>query len=266
MTAGVSGTSGMRSKPFAVWVIAGGLVLAALVNLATGIQTLITNGAGGGGFYFLAVFAIILLIPAVFAWREKRWAYLTGAIVSVLYLLIVLAFSFSSLENPADAGFPFVITWASILLLVVVFGVLAFRFAKTGLREKKYLALPQSVGGLFTVAVIGFTIGSLIVGAIGAGAILRNTTSISADVKIVQGAMNAAVPYSPSVFHVAAGRTVTWVNLDTTAHTVTSNVSGQFDSGLITTGQTWSWTFTTAGTYQYYCTVHPMMTGTIIVG
>jgi plastocyanin len=255
----------MRSKPFAVWVITGGLVLAALVNLATGIQTLIMSGTGGGGFYFLIIFAIILVIPAIFVWREKRWAYVTSAIVSILYLVIVLLFSFSSLLNPADAGFPFDITWISVLLLVIVFGFLAFRFAKTGLLTKKYLATPQSVGGLFTLAVVGFAIGSLVVGAIGAGIILRSTTTVQADIKIVQNAMSAAVPYSPAVFHVVAGRTVTWVNLDTTAHTVTSNVSGQFDSGYITTGQTWSWTFTTAGTYHYYCAIHPSMTGTIIV-
>ncbi|OLD89389.1 hypothetical protein AUG86_04850 [Euryarchaeota archaeon 13_1_20CM_4_64_14] len=105
----------------------------------------------------------------------------------------------------------------------------------------------------------------LVAGTIGSSVILRNTAGTAADISIVPNAMSAAIPYSPATFTVAVGRMVTWINLDRTAHTVTSTVAGQFDSGSVSTGQTWTGTFTQTGTYHYYCTYHPMMTGTIIV-
>jgi len=63
------------------------------------------------------------------------------------------------------------------------------------------------------------------------------------------------------------GATVTWINKDTTlvSHTVTSNVSGQFDSGFLTFGTTFSHTFNTAGMYYYHCAPHTSMWGVIVV-
>src|SRR5256886_16347632 len=82
-----------------------------------------------------------------------------------------------------------------------------------------------------------------------------------------RSAATAAIAYSPQSFHLtlASGGKVTWINKDTTSHTVTSNQTGQFDSGTFGVGATWSHTFTTAGTYYYYCTIHPMMWGVVVV-
>ena len=71
--------------------------------------------------------------------------------------------------------------------------------------------------------------------------------------------------FNPSVLNVPAGTTVTWTNGDSVVHTVTSD-SGAFDSGQIPSGQTFSYTFNTAGTYTYHCAVHPSMKATIVVG
>ncbi len=71
-------------------------------------------------------------------------------------------------------------------------------------------------------------------------------------------------PYTPQSFTVKVGGSVTWVNRDATTHTVTDN-NKAFDSGNIASGATYKYTFTTAGTYQYYCTIHPFMKGTIVV-
>ncbi|HEU0016335.1 MAG TPA: cupredoxin family copper-binding protein [Longimicrobium sp.] len=68
--------------------------------------------------------------------------------------------------------------------------------------------------------------------------------------------------FAPPRLEITAGTTVTWTNNDPLAHTVTS---GGFDSGLIQPGQSWSYTFTTAGTYDYHCTPHPFMKGVVIV-
>ena len=70
--------------------------------------------------------------------------------------------------------------------------------------------------------------------------------------------------FSPRVLTVNVGDTVEWSNTDTADHTVTSS-NGAFDSGTITAGTSWSFTFDTAGTYSYSCTIHPLMTGTIVV-
>ena len=70
--------------------------------------------------------------------------------------------------------------------------------------------------------------------------------------------------FSPSTLTVKAGTTVTWTNKDSVDHTITSDTN-VFDSGNMGSGDTFSYTFTTAGTFVYHCTVHPSMVGTIIV-
>ena len=76
--------------------------------------------------------------------------------------------------------------------------------------------------------------------------------------------------YLPYEATVAVGATVTWSNDDTAAHTVTSGTvdagaTGVFDSSLFMSGATFEFTFNDAGTYDYFCMVHPWMTGIIHV-
>jgi plastocyanin len=70
--------------------------------------------------------------------------------------------------------------------------------------------------------------------------------------------------FSPKSLTVSAGTTVTWSNNEAVTHTVTSDAT-LFDSGDLTKGQTYKYTFSTAGTYAYHCKYHSGMTGTIIV-
>ena len=70
---------------------------------------------------------------------------------------------------------------------------------------------------------------------------------------------------SPKAFTVPAGATVTCTNHDNVPHVVTS-ADDQFNkSPVLKTGQRFSNTFATAGTYSYFCSIHPRMTGKIIV-
>ena len=77
--------------------------------------------------------------------------------------------------------------------------------------------------------------------------------------------------YLPSSLKISVGDTVQWTNIDTAAHTITSGTmqgdgpDGVFDSGLVMSGNTFEFTFDKAGTYDYFCMVHPWMTGEIIV-
>ena len=70
--------------------------------------------------------------------------------------------------------------------------------------------------------------------------------------------------FSPSSITINVGDTIVWTNYDSASHTVTSN-DGTFDSGSITNGNTFSFTFTSAGTFDYYCAPHPSMTGSVTV-
>ena len=71
--------------------------------------------------------------------------------------------------------------------------------------------------------------------------------------------------YSPTALTIAAGASVTWRNTGPTPHTVTSDV-GAFDSGYMFTTDTYTSTFPEAGTFNYYCTLHPEMRAAVIVG
>jgi len=70
--------------------------------------------------------------------------------------------------------------------------------------------------------------------------------------------------FEPAELTVAPGTTVIWRNDSPTTHTVTAK-NGAFDSGLLESGQTFSFTFREPGTYEYWCTLHPEMVGRIIV-
>ena len=76
--------------------------------------------------------------------------------------------------------------------------------------------------------------------------------------------------YIPASITINAGDTVTWVNLDTAAHTVTGGSpaegpSGVFDSSLVLGGAEYSFTFEESGSYDYFCMVHPWMVGDVQV-
>jgi amicyanin len=69
--------------------------------------------------------------------------------------------------------------------------------------------------------------------------------------------------FGPQEVKIKAGTTVTWTNGDDIPHTVVS--PNNFRSKVMDTDGTFSFTFTTPGTYKYFCSLHPHMTGTIVV-
>jgi len=108
--------------------------------------------------------------------------------------------------------------------------------------------------------------------------IITAPSAFAAEV-IVENAPGSSVPgcekinecFLPYKVSINVGDTVTWLNDDTAAHTATSGTnpdgpSGVFDSSLVLAGSSFSFTFNEAGTYEYFCMVHPWMTGVVIVG
>jgi plastocyanin len=76
--------------------------------------------------------------------------------------------------------------------------------------------------------------------------------------------------FTPGTITVSAGTTIKWTNKDNVTHTVTSGMPGSpdgiFDSGNMSNGATFSHTFNTKGTFQYYCIPHQSsMRGTVVV-
>jgi len=69
--------------------------------------------------------------------------------------------------------------------------------------------------------------------------------------------------FGPQELKVKAGTTVTWTNEDDIPHTVVS--PNNFRSKVLDTDGKYSFTFTTPGTYKYFCSLHPHMTGTVTV-
>jgi len=85
----------------------------------------------------------------------------------------------------------------------------------------------------------------------------RQASPAPAEVKI------DSFSFGPETLTVAVGTTVTWINHDDTPHKVVS--AGEvFKSKVLDTAEKFSYTFTKSGTYPYFCSIHPKMTGTVV--
>ncbi len=76
------------------------------------------------------------------------------------------------------------------------------------------------------------------------------------------------IAFSPATLTVKKGTTVTWTNQDGVEHNVVSDTdspNGGLNGSLISKGEQFSFTFTTAGTYKYHCSIHPHMMATVVV-
>jgi plastocyanin len=97
----------------------------------------------------------------------------------------------------------------------------------------------------------------------------------AANTRVLQAAQSAQTPaavevnidnfsFAPVEISVSVGTTVTWTNHDDIPHTVVST-DKVFKSKVLDTDDKYSYTFTKPGTYPYFCSVHPKMTGTVVV-
>lgn len=143
-------------------------------------------------------------------------------------------------------------------------------------------SLRRAIGkGIVAIAVVAVVVvagafvflASANTGAPNAGVCASSSTGGQpVPVSIYSGSSNSANPpgYTPDsmTLVIGANNTVTWTNNDSVHHTVTTTSApsgGSFDSGNMNAGATCTHTFTIPGTYQYDCTYHTWMTGTIVV-
>ena len=95
----------------------------------------------------------------------------------------------------------------------------------------------------------------------------KPATAASRNAGATAGANQVAIEnfsYSPATLTVKAGTKVTWINRDDVPHTVDEN-DKVFRSGPMDTDDQFSYTFSSLGTFNYFCALHPKMTGQIIV-
>ena len=94
-----------------------------------------------------------------------------------------------------------------------------------------------------------------------------STSATTADSPAPQAGTAVAITdfkFNPATLTVPVGTAVTWTNQDEEPHTVAAK-DGSFHSPGMDTHGTYSFTFTTPGSYDYICSIHPFMTGTVVV-
>lgn len=101
---------------------------------------------------------------------------------------------------------------------------------------------------------------TIVVGLAGLVMLLVVPHAFAADAQI----KIANFTFDPPTLTIKAGTTVTWINADDIPHVV-SEKDGKFRSGALDTDDSFSQSFTTAGAVEYFCAIHPHMTGKIIV-
>lgn len=106
---------------------------------------------------------------------------------------------------------------------------------------------------------IGIGIIALLVGIVALSGCTQSQQNVPANTVYIQN-----FAFNPTSLTVKAGTTVTWVNKDSTTHTVISD-NGAFPSGDLNPGSNYTYTFNKTGTYPYHCSIHPSMTGTVTV-
>jgi plastocyanin len=111
---------------------------------------------------------------------------------------------------------------------------------------------PAVLAGPVVVAIL------LVAGVKSPSASAQQAAATSAEVKIDN------FSFAPATLTVPAGTTVTWTNRDDIPHTVVSD-DKVFKSKVMDTDEKFSYTFSKSGTYAYFCSVHPKMTGKVVV-
>ncbi|MDA4132330.1 MAG: cupredoxin domain-containing protein [Thaumarchaeota archaeon] len=146
--------------------------------------------------------------------------------------------------------------------LVVVFGMLTVAYVTVAWSNSQQFGAFSAASGSIVTETSSPLVNRTTTGQQG-NASSPETTFVSI---LAGSADSVSISFSPDQVMVAIGvnNTVTWVNNDNAAHTITAR-DGSFDSGNIGSGGSYTYTFTTPGTYRYYCAYHSWMTGTVVV-
>jgi plastocyanin len=90
-------------------------------------------------------------------------------------------------------------------------------------------------------------------------------TSIPTSIPVTVAVEIKGFAFNPAIITISKGTTIVWTQKDNSSHTVTIASGAGFDSGTLGQGQTFSYTFNEIGTFNYGCSIHPSMSGKVIV-
>ncbi len=232
------------------------------ISLATGgIQPFI--------LVMVVPFIVIFIIAAYGIWRQSRIGYIISVAITGIFFALFGSMTAQSFANPADAtSFVLVITVLPLLAAALIYSITGLRSVwRKGMVPAAMPTIPKN--SILALLTIGFIIGGLVVGLLAGATQSRLLSSLgTGDIVIVRGASSPgnAQFFTPPSLMVTVGHTVVWVNHDSADHTATSTTpAGAFDSQNIASGGTWSFKFASIGTYQYVCSYHSWMKGTVIV-
>ncbi len=240
------------------------------------LQSLVATGTVPVFIFFNLPLIIITLLLILGLLRWPRAGYPGSVIFSAFFLVVFFGLDWQHgigvLADPANTvEFLLIVGLFPLLLSTLFYSVLGVRSVRgkptsLGVASGVSRSIPRS--SWVILVAIGFIVGGLMVGLLAGPteARLLSNSGAQADITIVQGAgvQTNSQSYTPGTFTVKTGTTVTWVNRDATAHTVTAT-GGVFNSGNMDSGSVYKFTFTQAGTYQYVCNYHSWMKGTIVV-
>lgn len=136
------------------------------------------------------------------------------------------------------------------------------------MRDRKTATVAATIGVLL-ILVVGLVVAGNMRGNEGrtAGGNVKTPGSSSADAVQTGSVTIRNYAFSPAAVKVKKGTTVTWTNQDTVRHNVKTaeGAPAAFEGPLLDQGMSYSYTFTQAGTYNYFCQPHPYMKGSVIV-
>ena len=141
-----------------------------------------------------------------------------------------------------------------------------FKASGWAARKRQAFVLMSALSILALVAVLAVACGGGTGGGLYGGGSEATTTSAPASGGGTGGTqvVMKGTAFDPNTVTIKVGESVTWTNEDSFNHTVTAD-NGEFESGDLAKGGTFSFTFDKAGTYPYHCGIHPSMTGTVVV-
>ena len=124
------------------------------------------------------------------------------------------------------------------------------------------LNMKKTIITIAIIAVVGFGIYFIVSRPTPAGPVSNNPTAPATE-NITVSIKNFS--FNPSTLTIKTGAKITWVNNDNVPHTITSDSGNLLDSKTISSGQSFSFVFTSPGSVNYHCNIHPTMKGAVIV-
>jgi plastocyanin len=238
-----------------------------LAVVATYYTVKFSSAPGGipSYLFFFMIYVVVFILAALGIWYKPRAGFITAIAISAVTLLS-LTTSLNLAEDLSPEGLlTGGATYFGVLFITLFFSLFGARGAfsesrpegafsfklgrKAGIGALAFLALFMALGVAY-----GTTLATSITG----------TSQSSIAIAPGAGYITSHNFYLPATFHVKVGQSVTWKNLDSIPHTVTSS-TGLFQSGIINKDGVYSYTFAQPGTYYYTCDYHVWMVGSIVV-